>query len=89
MYEHRLGLGGERYARIAMIAVRLPKELEERLTALAQKTGRSKSYHVRQALLEYLEDIEDHYLAVERLESRLPGTPLEELERPIDNPSER
>jgi RHH-type rel operon transcriptional repressor/antitoxin RelB len=69
------------------IAVRLPKELEERLTALAQKTGRSKSHHVRQALLAYLEDIEDHYLAEERLNSPLPSIPLEELERFIgDSP---
>ncbi len=66
-----------------MIAVRLPKELEERLTALARKTGRSKSYHVRQALSAYLEDLEDHYLAEERLESRLPSIPLEELERSV------
>ncbi len=71
-----------------MIAVRLPKELEERLTALAQKTGRSKSYHVRQALSAYLEDLEDHYLAEERLESRLPGIPLEELERSVGEPPE-
>jgi RHH-type rel operon transcriptional repressor/antitoxin RelB len=54
---------------MVLIAVRLPKELEERLTALAQKTGRSKSYHVRQALLQYLEDLEDHHLAEEHLES--------------------
>jgi RHH-type rel operon transcriptional repressor/antitoxin RelB len=73
---------------MAMIAVRLPKELEERLTTLAQKTGRSKSYHVRQALLQYLEDIEDHYLAQERLESPLPGTTLEELERRLGLNSE-
>jgi RHH-type rel operon transcriptional repressor/antitoxin RelB len=72
-----------------MIAVRLPKELEERLAALAQKTGRSKSHLVRQALLEYLDDLEDHHLAAERLKSPLPGIPLEELERPIADPPER
>ncbi len=72
-----------------MIAVRLPKELEERLTVLAQRTGRSKSHLVRQALLAYLEDFEDHHLAAERLESPLPGVPLEELERSIDCPPER
>jgi RHH-type rel operon transcriptional repressor/antitoxin RelB len=64
-----------------MIAVRLPKDIEERLTALARKTGRSKSYYVRQALLEYLDDLEDYYLAVERLEERLLGIPLDEVER--------
>jgi RHH-type rel operon transcriptional repressor/antitoxin RelB len=74
---------------MALIAVRLPKELEERLIALAQKTGQSKSYHVRQALLQYLEDLEDHHLAEERLESPLPGIPLEELERSIADSPER
>lgn len=64
-----------------MLALRLPKEIEERLEALARKTGRSKSYYVCQAILEYLDDLEDYYLAVERLESRLPGIPLDEVER--------
>jgi RHH-type rel operon transcriptional repressor/antitoxin RelB len=73
---------------MAMIAVRLPKELEERLTALAQKTGRSKSHLVRQALLAYLEDLEDRHLAEERLQSPLPSIPLEELERSISDSPE-
>lgn len=64
-----------------MLAVRLPKEIEERLEELARKTGRSKSYYVRQAILEHLDDLEDYYLAVERLEQNLPGIPLDELER--------
>lgn len=64
-----------------MLAVRLPKEIEERLEALARKTGRSKSYYVRQAILEHLDDLEDYYLAVERLEQNLPGIPLDEVER--------
>jgi RHH-type rel operon transcriptional repressor/antitoxin RelB len=80
MSEHRSG--------VTIIAVRLPKELEERLTALAQKTGRSKSHLVRQALLAYLEDHEDHHLSEERLQSPLPGIPLEELERSIADPPE-
>lgn len=33
---------------------------------------------MRQAILEYLDDLEDYYLAVERLEQNLPGIPLEE-----------
>jgi len=74
---------------MSMIAVRLPKELEERLTALAQKTGRSKSDLVRQALLSYLEDLEDHHLAEERLQSPLPAIPLEEVERSIVDLPER
>ncbi|MFO1048595.1 MAG: type II toxin-antitoxin system RelE/ParE family toxin [Geminicoccaceae bacterium] len=61
-----------------MLAVRLPEEIEARLTALAERTGRSKSFYVREAVREHLDDLEDYYLAVQRLEERLPTVPLEE-----------
>lgn len=64
-----------------MIAVRLPPEVEKRLERLARKTGRSKTFYVREAVLQHLEDLEDYYLAVQRLEENLPGVPLEEVER--------
>ena len=64
-----------------MMAVRLPPEIEKRLERLARKTGRSKTFYVRQAILQHLEDLEDYYLAVQRLEKNLPGIPLEEVER--------
>jgi RHH-type transcriptional regulator, rel operon repressor / antitoxin RelB len=51
-----------------VIALRLPPDIEERLEALAQKTGRSKSFYAREAILEHLEDLEDTYLAQEALE---------------------
>lgn len=51
-----------------MLAVRLQEEEEKRLKALAEKTGRSKSYYVREAIREHLDDLEDYYLAVHRLE---------------------
>lgn len=50
-----------------MLAVRLPVEIENRLDALAQATGRPKSFYVREALLEHLDDLEDIYLAEQRL----------------------
>ena len=34
-----------------MLALRLPAEIEQRLEALAKKTGRSKSYYAREAIL--------------------------------------
>jgi RHH-type transcriptional regulator, rel operon repressor / antitoxin RelB len=46
-----------------MLAVRLPAELEQRLDALSKKTGRPKSFYMREALERQLEDIEDTYLA--------------------------
>ncbi len=64
-----------------MLAIRLPEEIEKRLEELAKKTGRTKSYYVRQAILEYLEDMEDYYLAEERLKSfnDAKTIPLEEI----------
>jgi RHH-type transcriptional regulator, rel operon repressor / antitoxin RelB len=51
-----------------MLAVRLPSEIENRLQVLADATGRTKTYYVREAILEHLEDLEDYYLASEVLE---------------------
>jgi len=64
-----------------MLAIRLPAEIEKRLEKLVKKTGRTKSYYVRQAILEYLEDLEDYYLAEERLKSFSDNKtiPLEEI----------
>ena len=50
-----------------MLAIRLPSEIEARLDALAKHTGRTKSFYVREALLEHLADLEDVYLAEKRL----------------------
>lgn len=51
-----------------MLAIRLPKEIETRLNALAQATGRTKTYYAREAILTHLEDLEDIYLAEQTLE---------------------
>jgi RHH-type rel operon transcriptional repressor/antitoxin RelB len=56
-----------------MLAIRLPPELEQRLEALARRTGRSKSYYVREAIVEYMDDLEDLYLAERRLEDLRAG----------------
>ena len=50
-----------------MLAIRLPEEIESRLDHLAQVTGRSKSFYVREAIMEHLDDLEDLYLAEQRL----------------------
>ena len=46
-----------------MLALRLPKHIEEGLEALAQRTGRTKSYYARKAIVEMMEDLEDIALA--------------------------
>ncbi|MGH8306724.1 MAG: type II toxin-antitoxin system RelB family antitoxin [Gammaproteobacteria bacterium] len=64
-----------------MLAIRLTPDIEKRLDALAKKTGRSKTYYAREAIQEYLEDLEDYYLAEARTEKNLPGLSLEEVEK--------
>lgn len=56
-----------------MLAIRLPADVEARLAALAEATGRSKSYYVREAIEEHLADLEDVYLAEKRLEDLRAG----------------
>lgn len=50
-----------------MLAVRLDKALEERLERLAATTGRTKTFYAREAIEAHLDDLEDFYLAEERL----------------------
>ncbi|WP_412057176.1 DUF6290 family protein [Bartonella sp. DGB2] len=50
-----------------MLAVRLPEDLEQRLSQLAKQTGRSKSFYLREALNNYIDDLEDLYLAEQRM----------------------
>lgn len=49
------------------ISIRLPEAIEARLTQLAVATGRSKTYYVTQAICAHLDDLEDLYLAEQRL----------------------
>lgn len=62
-----------------MLALRLPPEIEERLEAMAKKTGRTKSFYAREAILEKLEDMEDYYLAEERLTTLGETVPLADV----------
>ena len=50
-----------------MLALRLPPDLEKRLDDLARKTGRTKSFYARQAIIEHLDDLEDLALAEQAL----------------------
>jgi len=66
------------------IALRLSPELDKRLTMLAKKTHRSKSYYAREALERYIEDLEDYYLGLAVQDN--PGTvyTLSEVEKMCD-----
>ncbi|MCH5633785.1 DUF6290 family protein [Pseudomonas syringae pv. syringae] len=50
-----------------MLAIRLAPEIKERLEALAARTGRTKTFYAREAILEHIDDLEDLYLADQRL----------------------
>ena len=57
-----------------MLAIRLPEGIEERLDILAKATGRTKTFYAREAILEYLDDLEDIYLAEKRYGALRSGT---------------
>mgnify|MGYP001031138541 CR=1 FL=1 len=65
------------------ISIRLPQDIESRLDELAKLTGRSKTFYMREAILEHLDDLEDRYLAEKRLEDLRAGksktVPLEDV----------
>jgi RHH-type rel operon transcriptional repressor/antitoxin RelB len=66
-----------------MLALRLPPEIEQRLARLAKKTGRTKSFYAREAILRHLEDLEDYHLAERRLRRGGPTISLEEIEKEL------
>ena len=66
-----------------MLAIRLSPDIEERLDQLAKKTGRTKTFYAREAIVEYLDDLEDYYLAVERLKSPGRRWTMEEVEEEL------
>lgn len=66
-----------------MMAIRLPASIADRLNNLSKLTGRNKTYYVREAILEHLDDLEDIYIAEQRLADIKAGRseliPLEEV----------
>lgn len=65
------------------VSFRLNADEERRLDALSARTGRSKSFYVREALTTHLEDLEDAYAAHDayrrHIESGREARPLEDL----------
>ena len=65
------------------VSLRLPKDVEGRLQALAAITGRSKTFYMLEAIKQHLDDLEDVYLAERELEAVRSGkskaVPLEEV----------
>lgn len=49
------------------VSLRLPEDLNQRLSRLAAQTGRSKTFYMLEAIQQHLGDLEDLYLAEQRL----------------------
>ena len=68
---------------MAPVSLRLPDEISQRLQRLADLTGRSKTFYMIEAIREHLADLEDLYLAEQRLIALQSGqsetVPLEEV----------
>jgi predicted DNA-binding protein len=63
--------------------VRISRTLDERLDALAVKTGRRKSYYASKAIERYLEDLEDYQDAKEALKKSRRTFSLAEVARKL------
>lgn len=65
------------------LSIRLPEDVEARLSRLAERTGRTKTFYVIEAVREHIDDLEDLYLAEQRLidmrSSKTQTVPLEEV----------
>jgi len=66
-----------------MIAIELDAETEHRLERLAAITGRASHYLALEAILEHLDDLEDVYLATERLRQPAQTYSAEDVKREL------
>lgn len=66
------------------LCIRLPDNIDKRLCVLAAETGRTKTYYAREAIIDHLEELEDTYLAIRRLEKPSKRWTQEELEKELD-----
>ena len=66
-----------------MLAIRLPGAIDKRLSSLALETGRAKAALARKAILDYIDDLEDLYLAESRARLNRKSIPLDEVEREL------
>ena len=72
---------------MSAVSIRLPDDVSMRLQDLAQLTGRSKTFYMIEAIREHLDDLEDLYIAEQRLVEIRAGRSktysLEEVERSL------
>ena len=66
-----------------MLSLRLSNDVESRLNQLAETTGRTKTFYAKEAILKYLDDMEDTYIAINRLETPSKRISLEDVEKEL------
>ncbi len=68
---------------MASVSLRLPDEVTQRLEHLVERTGRSKTFYMLEAIREHRDDLEDLYLAEQRLidlrAGKTQAVPLEDV----------
>lgn len=67
-----------------MLAIRLPEDIEQRLNALAENTGRTKTFYAKEAIVRYLNEMEDVHIALSRLEMPTKRWTQDEMEQGAD-----
>lgn len=46
-----------------MLAIRLPEEIEYRLLCLAEQTGQTVEFHLKEAIIKYLDEMEAIFIS--------------------------
>ena len=67
-----------------MLTVRLPEDIEKRIAELASRTGRTKTYYDKEAIMGQIDALEDKYLALDRLANPAKRWSLEDMEQGRD-----
>lgn len=65
------------------LSFRADENLLDRLNLLSAETGRSKSYYIKKAINQFLEDREDYLLGLAAIDRNEPTITLSELEQLI------
>ena len=58
---------------MSAVSLRLPDDVSKRLDSLASSTGRSKTFYMIEAISQHIDDLEDLYLAEQRLAASRAG----------------
>ena len=66
------------------ITSKIPDDLYDRLNQFGETIDRKRSYIIRKAIESFLEEREDYYIALHRLEQKNPRISLDLLERDND-----